>query len=93
MNETYVTKQRKTQHSEPFNPVKLHKSIVEACFSVRAFEGEAHLTAERVCKAVLDWIITKKEVTSEDIRRLAGFYLEKYHPEAAYVYEHEKVMI
>ena len=93
MNETYVTKQRATQHSEPFNPIKLHHSIMTACFSVRAYEGEAHLTAERVCKAVLDWVVTKKEVTSEDIRRLAGHYLHMYHPEAAYVYEHEKVMI
>lgn len=87
MKEAYVLK-RHTMHSEAFDPMKLHQSIVAACLAVRAFEGEAHLTAERVCRHVIDWLMSKNEVTSADIRRVAATHLSTYHPEAAYMYEH-----
>lgn len=91
MNEVYIAKRRRD--SEPFDPVKLHQSIAAACLAVRAFEGEAHMTAERVCKAVLDWLMTKEEVTSADIRRVAARQLKAYHPEAAYIYEHHRLIV
>lgn len=87
MTDAYVVK-RSTKHSEPFDPVKLHKSVVAACLAVRALEGEAHLTAERVCRHVIDWLMTKTEVTSADIRRVTASHLTTYHSEAAYMYEH-----
>lgn len=87
MKEAYVVK-RQTKHSEPFDPLKLHGSIVAACLAVRALEGEAHVTAERVCRHVIDWLMTKTEVTSADIRRVTAAHLHTYHPEAAYMYEH-----
>lgn len=87
MTHAHVVK-RHTMHSEAFDPVKLHQSIVAACLAVRALEGEAHLTAERVCRHVIDWLTTKTEVTSADIRRVAANHLTVYHPEAAYMYEH-----
>lgn len=90
--EAYVVK-RDTHNSELFDPLKLHASIVAACLSVRAFEGEAHLTAERVCRRVIDWLHTKTEVTSADIRRVAGQQLAIYHSEAAYMYQHQRMMI
>lgn len=79
--------------SEAFDPVKLHGSVLEACFSVRAFEGEAHAVAERVCKDVIDWIIDKTEVTSNDIRRIASEYLELYHSDAAYFYDQHNAIL
>lgn len=85
--EAYVVK-RTSQHSERFDPLKLHQSVVAACLAVRSFEGEAHLTAERVCQHVIQWLVTKTEVTSADIRRVAATHLKTYHPEAAYMYEH-----
>ena len=87
MTSAHVVK-RHTKHSEAFDPLKLHQSIVAACLAVRALEGEAHLTAERVCRHVIDWLTTKTEVTSADIRRVAANHLTVYHPEAAYMYEH-----
>jgi len=87
MTDAYVLK-RSTKHSEAFDPMKLHQSIVAACLAVRALEGEAHLTAERVCRHVIDWLLAKTEVTSADIRRIAATHLQTYHPEAAYMYEH-----
>lgn len=92
MNETHVLK-RQTGHPERFDPLKLHSSIVAACLAVRALEGEAHVTAERVCRHVLDWLTTKSEVTSADIRRVAASHLNTYHSEAAYMYEHHPLMV
>ena len=92
MNETHVIK-RQTGHPEKFDPLKLHSSIVAACLAVRALEGEAHVTAERVCRHVLDWLTTKSEVTSADIRRVAASHLSTYHSEAAYMYEHHPLMV
>lgn len=88
----YVLKRSQTD-SELFDPIKLHQSIVAACLTVRAFEGEAHTIAERVCKAVIDWLERKTEVTSADIRRVASQYLGIYHLEAAYMYEHHRLIV
>lgn len=91
MTDAYVIK-RGTHNSEAFDPLKLHQSVVAACLSVRAFEGEAHVTAERVSRHVISWLMTKTEVTSADIRRVASNYLHVYHPEAAYLYEHHQLV-
>lgn len=60
---------------------------------VRSHEGEAHETAERVCKKVIDWLAPKDEVTSSDIRRVAAKHLATYHPEAAYMYQNLEMMV
>ena len=91
MNQAYIVK-RGTHGSEAFDPLKLHQSVVAACLSVRALEGEAHTTAEHVCRHVMDWLQEKTEVTSADIRRVASKYLGIYHPEAAYLYEHHQLV-
>lgn len=91
MKPAYVVKQG-THDSEAFDPLKLHESVVSACLSVRSLEGEAHLTAERVCRHVIDWLLTKTEVTSEDIRRVASRHLATYQPEAAYLYQQHNVI-
>lgn len=89
---TYVVEPR-AHTSEAFDPIKLHGSITEACLTVRAYEGEAHLTAEHVCKSVISWLAGKTEVTRRDIRRVATSALTIYHPEAAYLYENERNII
>ena len=86
----HVVKRRRDV--ERFEDDKLHQSIVAACLAVRAFDGEAHATAEQVCHHVADWLTTKTEVTSADIRRVAASHLVTYHPEAAYMYEHHRLI-
>lgn len=83
----FVTKCHDLHSSERFDPLKLHQSISAACLSVRAFEGEAHMTAQKVCEKVIEWLENKTEVTSYDIRRITGNALSIYHPEAAYLYQ------
>lgn len=84
----YVTSCHNSHQSEKFDILTLHNSIVEACRMVRAYEGEAHTTARQVCERVIEWLKDKTEVTSHDIRRIAGKYLNTYHPDAAYMYDH-----
>lgn len=89
---TYIV-EPKNHHSELFDPIRLHQSIVQSCFAVKSFEGEAHLTAENVCKSVIQWLADKTEVTRTDLRRIASQALRTYHPEAAYLYENEQYII
>lgn len=89
----YVAKSQKQKSSEKFDPLKLHTSVMAACYAVRALEGEAHLTARHVCERVIEWLNTKTEVTSQDIRRVAANFLKQYHPDAAYVYEKYREMV
>lgn len=91
MKQTFVLDHNK--HSRPFDPLELHQSIVSACLSVRSHEGEAHGTAEQVCKKVIDWLAPKDEVTSSDIRRVASEHLSVFHPEAAYMYQNMEMMV
>jgi len=90
MSPTYVVKK---SLSEPFDKTRLHSSVVDACLAVRSHDGEAESTAERVCQSVMNWLSGKSEVTSSDIRRVAGEHLATYHPEAAYMYQNEGLMI
>lgn len=77
---------KRKKHTEHYQREKLHSSIHASCLSVRDFAGAAELTAAHVCSAVEEWLEQKHEVTSADIRRIAGRMLYKYNPSAAYVY-------
>ena len=79
--------------SEKFMREKLHKSIVAACLSVRTPEGQAELTADTICDAVIIWLEKRPEVTSADIRVVANRHLKTHHPEAAYLYEQHRITI
>ena len=81
---------RKKRQPETFNRAKLHSSVRAACLSVRSHEGSADQAANNVCDAVLVWLEERPRVTSEDLRRIAGKNLQKYHPDAAYMYEHQR---
>lgn len=88
-----IIKQEGNRKSELFSHDKLFASIVAACLSVRTPEGQAETIAQSVCDNVSKWLETRSEVTSNDIRLVAVRSLNKYHPEAAYLYEQHKVTI
>lgn len=79
--------------TESFDQQKLHQSVKAACLSVRSLDGEADDTAHKVCEAVIIWLEERPEVTSQDIRRVASKHLSRYHPDAAYIYEHHRYTI
>lgn len=66
----------------------LHDSIVDICHSVGAAEGAAKSAANFVLDHVHAWLDNKSEVTSHDLRRIAGDHLEQFLPEAGYLYKH-----
>ncbi|RYX79254.1 hypothetical protein EON76_00850 [bacterium] len=88
-----IVKRSGTRPTEQFSSEKLSTSIYAACLSVRSPDGEAQRTAGEVTRAVIIWLETKPEVTSNDLRRIAGHHLKKFHPEAAYIYEQHKHII
>lgn len=83
----------KHNQASQFDPARLHKSIKSACVSVGAYDGDADKTAAMVCEKVAGWLMSKKEVTSRDIRRVAGKNLMMYHPEASYIYKSIETII
>ena len=88
-----IIKSEGRRPSEAYMRDKLHASILAACLSVRSPEGEAEMTAKKVCLAVELWLATKPEVTSADLRRKASEALEKLHPEAAFLYKHHRLVM
>lgn len=88
-----IVKQSGKRPTESFDPSKLHQSIRAACLSVRTPDGVADSTAFAVTKAVIVWLETKPEVTSNDLRRIASKHLTFYHPDAAYFYEQHRKII
>jgi transcriptional regulator NrdR family protein len=88
-----IIKRQGQRPTEAFERDKLHRSVLAACLSVRTPEGQAEATAEAVCKAVVDWLAHKSEVTSDDLRRKATEALTAFHPDAAYLYKHHQAII
>lgn len=88
-----IVKRGGRRPTERFSRQKLHASIRAACLSVRTPEGEAETTATNVCDAVIIWLETRPEVTSGDLRRKATDTLSTFHPEAAYLYKHHRLVI
>lgn len=88
-----IVKRGGQRPTESFHRPKLHASVRAACLSVRTPEGEAETTAQRVCDAVITWLEQRTEVTSNDLRRKASDTLQIFHPEAAYLYQHHRLII
>jgi transcriptional regulator NrdR family protein len=88
-----IVKSEGKRPTESYDRSKLHASVLAACLSVRSPEGEAEMTAQKVCDLVEKWLAAKPEVTSGDLRRKAGEMLEKHHPEAAFLYKHHRLVM
>ena len=75
-----IIKKNNHRGTEPFDPEKLHRSIVKTCCSVRVPDGQAEDIAAQVTFQVIDW-------------RTATTFLEPLHSDAAYMYKTDKLMI
>lgn len=85
-----IIKRSGRRPTEGFLREKLHDSLVAACMSAGSPPGHAEQIARSVTESVIDWLHTRPEVTSEDLRRTAARHLRTYHPDAAYLYEHHR---
>ena len=87
---THIVKRSSRQHPEPFNPAKLQKSIAAALLSSGAHVGHAEQVAKKVVEEVTEWLESRPEVTSADIRKVAAKHLQRHHPDASYLYEQHR---
>lgn len=88
-----IVKRGGQRPSEAFERKKLYDSIVAACLSAGALQGQAESIARSITGSVLDWLEDRPEVTSHDLRRVAGRHLRTHHPDAAYLYEQHRTIL
>jgi transcriptional regulator NrdR family protein len=88
-----VVKRGGARPTEAFLREKLHSSIVAACLSAQCPPGQAESIATAVGDRVLEWLETRPEITSHDLRRIAARHLQVHHPDAAYLYEQHRIIL
>ena len=85
-----IVKRGGERPTESFDEQKLRRSIEAAVLTAGAPTGQAEAIARNITGSVLEWLETRPEVTSHDIRRVAGRHLRTHHPDAAYLYEQHR---
>ena len=88
-----IIKRSGRRPSETFDADKLGKSVEAACLSAGAAPGHAESIARAVVHEVTDWLETRPEVTSHDLRRIAVKTLKNHSPDAAYLYEQHRITL
>jgi transcriptional regulator NrdR family protein len=88
-----VVKRNGRRPTESFDADKLKASIEAACLSAGTAPGQAESIARAVSRDVTEWLVTRPEVTSHDLRRAAAKTLKNHHPDAAYLYEQHRITL
>ncbi|MFY9228106.1 MAG: ATP cone domain-containing protein [Candidatus Microsaccharimonas sp.] len=88
-----IIKRSGRRPTESFNSEKLRASIEAACLSAGTAPGQAESIARSIMKEVDEWLKTRPEVTSHDLRRVAARHLKNHHPDAAYLYEQHRITL
>lgn len=88
-----VVKQGGKRPTENFERAKLERSIRSALRSLKTPDGQTEDTARAVCDLVEQWLESRHEITSEDLRRKASDALTPLHPEAAFIYKNYKIIL
>jgi transcriptional regulator NrdR family protein len=77
---------------EDFNPVKLESSVKATCLAVHMSSKDANKVSKKITEHVSEWLKSKNEVTSTDIRQVVAKNLSKTDPHAGYLYKHHRIM-
>lgn len=88
-----IVKRGGKRPTESFERAKLERSIRAALRSVKTPDGQAEDTARVVCDIVEQWLESRHEVTSDDLRRQATRALSPFHPDAAFLYKNFKIIL
>lgn len=88
-----IIKRSGRRPTESFDHEKLRASIEAACLSAGTAPGQAESIARSIIKEVDEWLKTRPEVTSHDLRRVAARHLKNHHPDAAYLYEQHRITL
>lgn len=79
-------------HTEPYDARKLYASIYASVLAVRYPARAAETLAEEVTEKVEQWLDTKHEVTTNDIRRVAGEKLLALNKDAGLQFIHHRIL-
>lgn len=93
INNVNVISIENSKQIEKYDRARLRASVTTACLSVKTPEGQAIKTAETVCDEFEKWLEGKQEITDKDIVNKTAKILEKYHTDAAYIYEQKHIII
>jgi transcriptional regulator NrdR family protein len=77
-------------HGEYFDARKIYASVFSACMTLRMHDSEAELLADMVSHEVEEQVKKLDHVTSQILHKMVSDALEKYHPDAAYMYQHHR---
>lgn len=88
-----IVKRGGRRPTESYERAKLERSIRAALRSVKTPDGQSEDTARAVCDIVDQWLESRREVTSDDLRRKATDALNPFHPEAAFIYKNFKIIM
>jgi len=88
-----IVKRSGRRPTESFDRQKLYDSILAACLSAQTASGHAESIARAITDEVLEWLSSRPEVTSHDLRRVAARHLKNHHPDAAYLYEQHRITL
>jgi hypothetical protein len=75
-----------------YNSEKLFQSIYATCLAVNIDKKDAAAIAKKVVAKLDNWLKTKNEVTSADLRHQAGKYLSQFDHHASYLYLHHHIV-
>jgi transcriptional regulator NrdR family protein len=89
----HIVKRAGQRPIEAFQIEKLKASIEAACLSAGTAPGHAESIARSVVRDVEEWLATRPEVTSADLRREAVNALKHHHPDAAYLYDQHRITL
>lgn len=81
---------KRAGHSESYDSKKVYASVFAACIAVRESNPTAELIADQVTQRVDEWLEKKAEVTSGDIQREAYKHFKVLHPDASWIYLHQR---
>jgi len=83
---------KSTGQTEAYESEKLYTSIYASCLGVHEPKNAAEVTAKKVVKDMDTWLGKQSEVTTADIRKMAGKYLSEINNHAGYLYLHHHIM-
>lgn len=83
---------KKSSKTDQYNSEKMYQSIYATCLAVNTSKKDAINIAKNVTKKLEEWLQTKNEVTSTDLRQQAGEYLSQFDHHAGYLYLHHHII-
>lgn len=77
-------------HKEPFDERKLYASVYAACTTLRVSDEEAETISQMVTDEMKEEFKNTEEIASDRLQKSTAQSLQKYHPDAAYIYKSHK---